>query len=121
MTVNQGLVRLCRLWKKRLWMKDWTIDVQIAPPTNELLVNVKDEESAWGGAFWYPEAQTAEIRISTKCPLEDREETLIHELLHVLVSGHKPPRAANVHEERAINSLAQALVTGYKRRKRKNA
>jgi len=77
-------------------------------------------EEALGVAYWTPEYKTAVIKILDPEKLEedntDVERTLVHELLHIMLQGHRTmDEVTKVYDptfEAALNVLADVLVDG---------
>jgi hypothetical protein len=114
------LSRLCAKWKKRLGLVTWKTRVRF--------VRFGNMAGELGRVEFYPEMMRAEISIlhpddRTAKPDERYPELdLVHELLHLLIDGHKGPDKYSIAHERAINAIAEALWKGYRpRRKRKAA
>lgn len=106
------LRRLTKLWQKRLKLQDWKLDVRFAADM---------ADTSAGECWWHPDNRTAEIHILPPHIIEDDiEETLVHELLHVLYEGHawNTEDSLSVHQERAHNQAAAALVSAYSRKKK---
>ncbi len=93
-------------WADKLRLHDWQITVQFA--SNAIM----DKQEAVGLAMWVAEERTAVVLL--RRTQDDLERTLVHELCHVVMGGHRPQTsqdAYDVAEERAINSLSDALVS----------
>lgn len=108
-----NLRRLTKLWQKRLKLQDWKI---VARFTSSIA-----SENAAGMADWHPDNRTAQVDILPPHLItDDIEETLVHELLHVLYEGHTwyTEDLRSVHQERAHNQTAAALVHAYSRKKK---
>lgn len=104
MTIQQ-VREAAAYWADRLRLHDWEITVQFAPSTT------MDKHEADGLAMWAAEERTSVILLRRK--QDDLERTLVHELCHVVIGGHQPQTTQDqydVAEERAINSLSDALV-----------
>lgn len=107
------LRRITKLWQKRLKLQDWKINVRF----NASIAS----ENAAGMADWHPDNRTAEIDILPPHLIaDDIEETLVHELLHVLYEGHTwyTEDLRSAHQERALNQTTAALVSAYSRKKK---
>lgn len=107
------LKRLMKLWQKRLKLQDWVVDVRFSSDM--------DSDSSAGECSWHPDNRTATIHIlPPNIIIDDIEETLVHELLHILYEGHTwySDDARSVHQERALNQTAAALVNAYSRKKK---
>lgn len=97
-----------RILKKRLayWQSvlnagHWSINLE--------WMDVKDAETCQGLCWWMSEELTADIRISKKTL--HKEATLVHELLHIVFEGYKPPPDGyNIEKERALNNMTAALM-----------
>lgn len=85
-------------WQERLNLREWTITARWD----------RCKEQGW--CVWSSEELTAEVGIARHG--RAKEETLIHELLHLVFEGHGPihARTYNHHLERAINRTASALM-----------
>lgn len=111
MTLNQ-LRRLVKLWQKRLRVSDWAITVR------------RDKLKEEYGNTWYdPRGMMATLTIAEDMNdpnYEDGgiEQTVIHELLHIVLHGDKDYEGEVVMQERAINQIADALYRAYRRGKR---
>ncbi len=112
MTTAQ-LNRLCKIWKERLRVTDWTTSICWAT----------DEEipDCVGSTIYDPRSMTAEIKIRSgddEAYLDGGiEQTIIHELLHIVMHGDVEYEKENIMQERAINQIADALYWSYHRPK----
>ena len=89
-------------WQSRLKLNDWNICVQWGT-----VKKMKDED---GKVEFCSEDLSATVYIHPKCT--KREETLVHELLHIVIEGDKTEDLKyDVHMERAINRIAAALCS----------
>lgn len=105
---------LAKKWIVALRLTDWEIDF-------ELVANTEDLDECAGTCVWQPEYKTAMIKIAGDQPPGEIEETLIHELLHVVLEGHKPLTQTYKYDamyERGLNVISEALAA--KGRKREN-
>lgn len=116
---NKQLQALCRTWQKRLRLQDWVITCRFAASQRES-----------GHCLGESEVSTilkqSRIRV---CPLDkadpdwmgnhDIEMTLVHELLHLHTAYVEPLFKGNDLAEKsvetAIDSIAEALVKGYRK------
>lgn len=98
MTTRQ-LRRLLPIWTSLLNINDWTIQVRWG--TDE------EMEGVVGLNFFSPEELQSEILLARG----EGEETLIHELLHLVFDGDRKldGRYDQLHE-RALNRTAKALL-----------
>lgn len=113
MTLAQ-LRRHVRTWQTRLRVTDWHVSVAWGT-----LASIE----ACGTTLYDPRAMTAQMSIAQD--MEDAayedggiEQTVIHELLHLVIHGDREYKGEQIMQERAINQIADALYRAY-RRKRK--
>jgi hypothetical protein len=92
----------CRTWQARLGLRDWTITVGWLTPEQA------QAQSAQGTAEWNADEQTGHVSIDPESP--DALATLIHELLHIRLDGHRVYPGYDLHQERAINAITAALM-----------
>jgi hypothetical protein len=100
------------LWQKRLALQDWKISIEMARPS-EL------KPSTLGNIRWDASDRTAVIRVlhpqeyRLACPamITDMEFTVVHELIHLELSSLPRSQASRLDEERAVNRIAEALLT----------
>jgi len=95
MTIRQLRSRTV-YWQQKLNIPEWTITVKLGGLTH------KDHV---GECIWCAEELTATICLKRG----QGEETLIHELLHLVLDGHIPYYGYDLVRERAINRIAKAL------------
>lgn len=106
---------LAKKWIVALRLTDWEIDFKLVPNTEEL-------GKCAGTCVWQTEYKTATIEIAGDQPPGEIEETLIHELLHLALEGHKPLTQKYKYDamyERGLNVISEALAA--KGRKRENS
>jgi Zn-dependent peptidase ImmA (M78 family) len=110
---SRKLASLRKRWLERLGLTDWEeIEVTLLPKDK---LSYPDSD---GYAYWQPEYKKAIIDINADLDDAEIEETLVHELLHVRLEGHKlltPKTRYDALYERALNVLATTLCKGYKR------
>jgi hypothetical protein len=117
---QRTLKRLCTLWQKRLNLVDWTLKPRFVD--QETMAEKVDGRSV-GGCIWCSDRKTADLyilsseRLHTLDDEGQEEHILLHELLHIVLEGHGPPKKSDIHVERAIHQLTAALLIAYKRRK----
>jgi hypothetical protein len=108
---EKKLKRLCKEWQKRLRLRDWHVNLKVLPK--------EDMNDSFGETRTQIRHKAALIRIATghgDDPLisTDYEQTLVHELLHLMFKGfdHLIPRTGNEYNwlEASIELLAIALV-----------
>lgn len=106
------LRRLTRLWQKRLRITDWRVTVKFGEASGNLGTTDYNPRELFA---------TVEIKPGQK---DERyhdggiEQTLIHELLHIVMHGDRDYVGEDVGQERSINVIADALYTAYRGRKR---
>lgn len=62
-----------------------------------------------GRSWWHTEELRGYVEIAPRA--SDKEGTLVHELLHIVLQGHSElPEGYDVELERAINRITGALV-----------
>jgi hypothetical protein len=96
--------RATRKWQEILCLRDWRFFVKWG--------KVKDlaRVEAVGLCVWTAEERAAEIVLARR--QTDLESTLVHEMLHVVLEGHKNYSGRyDVHQERIINGLAQGYLS----------
>ena len=105
------LVKRLALWQKRLALQDWKITLVVCH-RNEL------RPRTLGNIHWDSDAKTAKIRIldaseyrtEYRDTLKDMEFTLVHELIHLELSGLPRTDASHRDEENAADQMAGALL-----------
>lgn len=113
---NEELKSSLVYWQKRLRLQDWDIVLELVR-LKEWLALGKDAYTAGVCAANRP-CGWARIRLlhiddiaeDAVPSIRDPEVTLVHELLH-LVMPVSSPEGDDAHGERAINRIAEALVT----------
>ncbi len=107
------LSRLVALWQKRLRVTDWEVRV------------IAGKEAAMSGdlgsTLYDPRHMCAELTIAID--MSDPayadggiEQTVIHELLHLVLHGDQEYEKEHIMQERAINQIADALYRAYRKR-----
>ncbi len=114
MTTSQ-LIKLCKTWKERLRITDW--DTAIRWATDE------EMPENLGETVYDPRNMAAEIKIrpgqDPVYPDGGVEQTIIHELLHIVMHGDVEYEKENIMQERAINQIADALYWSYHTKRKK--
>ena len=109
----KNLKSLLKCWQKRLYLRDWHIEIKLVPQ-HELATDVRLAEVEYALA-----SKEAIIRISERTDHSEVvngsiELSLVHELLHLhFVAAQKvidPESATYVMHEQAINQVARSLV-----------
>jgi hypothetical protein len=107
------LSAICRRWRKRFpLLQPWRIRVRFA--------RAAAMKGSVGLCSFMPEYQAAEILIlhpDDRGPSDpDIEADVVHELLHVVIQGHKGPQKYDPAFELGINSMTDALCKAYRRK-----
>ena len=116
LSLNQRLQRLSRKWIKKLKLQNFQkIDIR--------LYSKEQMDGSLGLAHWSPEYGQAQVLILDPMENEDvtadefeefMEVTLVHELLHIRLDGHKTMESVTANYdpayEAAINILSDLLV-----------
>lgn len=98
MTLRQ-LKKLANYWKKRLNIIEWNINVDWSS---------ESEKDLLGSTYIHAEELTADVYINPN--QETQEETLVHELLHIVYEGDQNSEAYSIPLEKAINRITKALL-----------
>jgi hypothetical protein len=99
------------IWQKRLKLEDWNITFK--------LVHLSDlKPKTLGNIHWDADLKKASMNIL--CPadykmafpdaLKDMEFTVVHELVHLQLSSLPRNEASRSAEEKAVNTLTDALL-----------
>jgi hypothetical protein len=99
------------LWQQRLRLQDWNVTVRLARATDL-------RPKTLGNINWDRKERTAVISIMDPDDyklrgaqmLDDMEMTIVHELVHLHLSGLPRNDDTKKVEEQAVNMLAEALV-----------
>lgn len=103
------LKRRLKQWQKLFGLDSWKITLEIQP--------AEKMSDALGQNFFSPEHETSDIYMR----VGEGEATLVHELLHLVIDGHKGQEKYSPMHERAINKLAAVLVQLVRRGKKVDA
>jgi hypothetical protein len=98
-------------WQQQLNVADWKISIVMSHPSD-----LKAE--TLGNIHWDADKKTAVIRVQDEadyelaCPdmLADMEFTVVHELVHLVLSSLPRSEASRSKEEHAVNQLTDALL-----------
>lgn len=107
MTQRQ-LNKLVKTWAHRLGIDDWKITT--------LFKSEYEMGENEGLCYYYTEYRRAEIHILRECDREEGcdsiENTVVHELLHIVLEGHKPRLEGQYDAmfERGLNVIASVLI-----------
>lgn len=100
--------KLVRYWQTILGLTEWEI--------TEVRWFARDEtDELDGDNNYFAEGLKSKIRLRREQSDDDLEETIVHELLHLMIDGHKDITAViggnyDAMHERALNRLANVLV-----------
>jgi hypothetical protein len=101
------------VWRQRLKLNDWTISIVPAHPGDL-------KPGTLGHIHWEADKKTAWIRVldasdyRLACPdaLNDMELTVVHELVHLVLSSvSRSNEADRGAEEHTVNQIANALLS----------
>lgn len=104
----EKLRKLCRVWQARLGLAHWQIDVYV--------VRGSEIEDNMAQVMYNTESEVAMIRLKDPNDChglvkQDMEESIVHELLHVLmdplISGKASP---GIFYEQMLDRLARVLI-----------
>jgi hypothetical protein len=99
------------LWQQRLRLQDWTISVKLARASDL-------RPKTLGNINWDRRERSAVISVmdpddykyAGHAMLDDMEMTIVHELVHLHLSGLPRNDDTKKVEEQAVNLLAEALI-----------
>ena len=110
-TAESFLSQRLFLWQKRLKLEDWNISFK--------LVRVGElKPKTLGNIHWDSDVKKANINVLNPADyklafpetLKDMEFTIVHELVHLQLSSLPRNEASRSAEERAVNTLTEALL-----------
>lgn len=107
MTV-MALQKRCNYWLDTLQMGEWQGRVNIHLKSAKALEEITGSPST-GGCLWSTEECRADIYLLKHAATED---TLLHELVHLLLEGHSTYKGYDELLERANNRIVNALMKG---------
>jgi hypothetical protein len=99
------------LWQKRLKLQDWTIAVKLAPLSHlrpRTLGNINWDRKQKSAVISV--MSPADYKLRGQAMLDDMEMTVVHELVHLHLSGLPRSEDTKKVEEQAVNMLADALI-----------
>jgi len=105
------LAQRLTFWQGRLGVADWNIAITMSHPSDL-------KPKTLGNIHWNADTKTAVIRVlassdyTLACPemLADMEFTVVHELVHLVLSSLPRSQASRSEEEHAVNQLTDALL-----------
>ncbi len=108
---EQHLRARLAVWQGRLKLTDWRIYLRMVPATTL-------REGTLGNIRWDTPRKEATIRVldpseysgAYDATLRDMEFTVVHELLHLVLSSLPRSEASRTDEEHAVNSMTEALL-----------
>ena len=110
-TAEAFLTQKLAIWQKRLKLADWNIGFK--------LVRQSDlKPKTLGNIHWDSDVKKAtmsilspgEYKLSFPDALKDMEFTIVHELVHLQLSSLPRNEASRSAEEKAVNTLTEALL-----------
>jgi len=108
---TQGeLDRLLARWQNRLGLSAWTIQARLVLPKS---LGSDEDGNVVADITYDDDDLTANIRVE-QASLEQIEDCLLHELVHLLFEAWHPPTDP-YEEEKTVDTVAQALLTSRKR------
>lgn len=110
--------QLLAVWQERLRLQNWTIFLELPEPGDVGLTGETGDLPAIGYTDWDPDRLVATVKLDCALGKVEMEMTLIHELVHLVISGHTRDSGYDVNDERRVESLTEALYFGWSRRKR---
>ena len=110
-TAESFLTQRLGIWQKRLKLDGWNITFKLVHPS-EL------KAKTLGNIHWDSDVKRASIKVLSpsdyKLPfpdaLKDMEFTIVHELVHLQLSSLPRNDASRSAEEKAVNTLTEALL-----------
>lgn len=105
---SRQLTKLGRRFLKRLEADEWLRGTQFKS---------RKLDDLYGLSEWFVEERCALITVHNALSDDDAGTTLVHELLHVVLEGHKPITAHGKYDpnyELALNRIAKALWNEWK-------
>jgi hypothetical protein len=99
------------IWQKRLRLQDWNIAVKLARSADlrpRTLGNINWDRKERSAVISVMDPDDYKLKGSAM--LDDMEMTLVHELVHLHLSGLPRNDETKKVEEQAVNMLAEALV-----------
>lgn len=109
---SRKLKMLGRRFLKRLEADEWLRGTHF-----RVVRKLKTPEGTplYGLSEWFTEERSALISVNSELNEDDTGTTLVHELLHLVLEGHKPVQTKyDANYELALNRLARALWTEWK-------
>ncbi len=99
------------IWQKRLKLEHWNITVKLVRP-GEL------KPKTLGNIHWDADTRSAAIKVLSPLDyrmefteaIKDMEFTVVHELVHLQLSSLPRNEASRSAEEKAVNTITQALL-----------
>jgi hypothetical protein len=110
MTINELRARLA-YWQAALSLPEWSVHLRWGTARE---MTCEDGSQVVGLCFWSTEESSAMVLLARN--QDDHESTLIHELLHLTLEGHRPIcKKYDAQYERGLNRIADALKRTNKR------
>lgn len=108
---EQHLQKRLALWQTRLKLADWNITLRSVHPNvlrDGTLGNIRWDAGRKQATIRMLDA--ADYRTSYTAALQDMEFTVVHELLHLVLSSLPRSEASRSDEEHAVNQMTDALL-----------
>jgi len=98
------------IWQPALGLQHWRIRLKRGKSVKgEAKPFSAELPEKWVAATWWT-VEDPNVVIAIRCG--EGTHTLVHELLHLRLEGHRPcPARYNPHYERALNHLSEALLS----------
>jgi hypothetical protein len=99
------------LWQQRLKLDDWRISITMTrlrdlPP--KTLGGIRWDKGKKTATIWI--LDPADYQLPYSEMLDDMEQTIVHELVHLDLASLPKGQASRGSEERAVNDIAQAML-----------
>ena len=101
---------ICRIWQARLRLQDWDIHCQLVRGfrLTEAVAEVESLETK--RVAWVRVMNPWDFPPDSLLP-QDPERSIVHELLHLILSPLAPGEEATLAEEQIVNALSATLVS----------
>ena len=100
---KRELLPVLRKWQRKLWLKDWVLDLEIRPKSKMVEV----------GCTEYDLEQRA-ATIVVRADVEDKEAIIVHELMHSWTRMIRASPESDLIEEQALEAICDALLSSRK-------
>lgn len=93
-------------WQGRLGLQEWKIKVVFGKPSADPDLEREMHEGTLGNCCWDTETAEATILLHREAQID----TLVHEMLHLRLEGHRSPVEYDQMYERALNAITTGLL-----------